>query len=90
MRSGTTIRAAFNCGGVTDTLKNLMKTLALLSRKKKAHIHIHNCERTFLGSPDPLEPICVAPLGKMNLRLRTLPCFRFSPNHPQDGPCSPR
>lgn len=61
MRSGTTNPAAFNCGGVTDTLKNFMKTLAFLSRKKKkAHIHIHNWEHTFLGFPDPLEPICAA------------------------------
>lgn len=34
MGSGTSTEAASHFGGVTDPLKNVMKTLALLSRRK--------------------------------------------------------
>lgn len=37
--SGTSTGAAFHFGGVKDPLKNLMKTLALLSSKKCPHTY---------------------------------------------------
>ena len=86
--SGTSNGAAFNSGRVKDPLKNLMKTLALFSRKKKkkkVHIRLHNFEYSFVGFPDPLETCLCNSIGMDGPQIEdTLLCLGLS-SQPSQG-----